>query len=96
MNLEEQDHLGDVETELTAIFGSYHQQWEAPLSQGLNSMIHVTGEELIFQNTTITLRLRVEELKSASMLSSPRAFLVISRMREDSTWTPCFKTEVRG
>ena len=76
------------------IFGSYQQHWEGSLREDYPSLIHVKGEELIFQNTNITLRLRVEELKGSSLLTSPRAFLVMSRMREDASWIPCFKTEV--
>ena len=76
------------------IFGSHNQSWESPLSEGVNSMIFVKGDEMADQNALVTLRLRAQKLENKDLFSKSDPFLRLSRMREDGSFMPCFKTEV--
>jgi len=97
LNLAQQDFLGSCETTLAGIFGSHQQVWNSRLQQrdgSFRGVIKVTGEELVNQNDLVTMQLRAQNLKKGG-LGGINAFIVLSKLREDGSWVPVYKTEVR-
>ena len=53
------------------------------------------GEELSDQNALVTMQLRAVNLDNKETFSRSDPFIRFSKLREDGTYVPCFKTEVK-
>eukprot|EP01041_Mallomonas_annulata_P002623 gene2623-5136_t len=93
--LSEHLKLGAAETTLATIFGSFGQIWSSPLDTSPTSIIEIVGEEYKNTNAQIVMNLRCEKIENVDFFTKSDPFLQIYKIREDGSYVPTFKTEVK-
>jgi len=95
LDLADQIYIGKTETILAKIFGSHGYVWSGSLDANSQSTVNVIGEELQNTNAQITMNIHCEHVDNTDFFTLSDVFIKFSKVREDNTYVPCFRTEVK-
>jgi copine 5/8/9 len=98
LDIRDQRFLGRCDISVGSILGNDKLAWFGPLvnRQGdeKKGYMKVCGEELVSVSDQLTLRLECQNIENKGVLGSSDMFIIISKCREDGTYTACYKSEV--
>jgi hypothetical protein len=92
-NLRHHDLQGSVDFHLGYLLGSQGQSITVPIAGGRNSTMTIHGEEVASCSEFLSAQLKGIKLKNKEgMFGTSDPFFVLSRVREDGSWTPVYKS----
>lgn len=96
--LSEHNLLGHCTFSLGDIFGASHRGWFGPLKNDRDEekkgYMTIQGEELSSISDKLHIRLECDKLKNMELFSKSDPFLIISKERDDQSFSTCYKSEV--
>ena len=97
VDLSKQQLQGVVEGPLPSIVknvGYWNSVLQLPNGSG-RGQLSIRTEEIANANGLVKMKLRCSKLANVGTFSRNNSFVQISRLREDSSWVPCYKSEVK-
>ena len=94
-NLKDHDHQGSVDFHLGYLIGQNGQSITVPIAGGRNSTMTIHAEEVAACSEFLSMQLKGTKLKNKEgMFGKSDPFFIFSRVREDGSWSPVYKSPV--